>query len=293
MKKCVHCNGENGDSVKFCEHCGKPMEIAVAAFYCPACKEEIMDPIKFCPHCGAELGNIVPAELRGTWICRGVDSGEAFDTTRILTVNQMQTNFSDGRVWIGIVKKFRAEKNPMASNAEEYPYGWEVTFSVTAVEGKTDIKVGKDVVSGFYLNAAKNAFAYYCNNPKYIFVKQEGEGIVPAELRGTWIRRGVDSGRAFDSTFTITADQRRCNHSDGRGQMEVVKSVKAAKNPSAFKAGEYPSGWRIFCSVTAVEGKTHLEVGKTYFTALYLNAAKNAFTQAGDDFKDIWVKQGG
>jgi elongation factor Tu len=26
MKKCVHCGGENGDSVKFCEDCGKPME---------------------------------------------------------------------------------------------------------------------------------------------------------------------------------------------------------------------------------------------------------------------------
>jgi hypothetical protein len=28
MKKCVHCGGENGNSVKFCEHCGKLMENA-------------------------------------------------------------------------------------------------------------------------------------------------------------------------------------------------------------------------------------------------------------------------
>jgi hypothetical protein len=266
------------------------MEIAIAGFYCPACKEEILDPIRFCPHCGTKL-EIFPVELRGTWICRGADSGNTFDTTRIITVNQMQTNFSDSRVWIGTVKKFKAEKNPMSVTAEKYPSGWEVTFSVTAEKGDSDMEIGENWVSGFYLDAAKNAFVYDDNNPKYIFVKQDADVVVPVELRGTWIRRGADSGLAFDSTNITTIDQLQFNYSDGRAWIGTVKRVCPAKNPFAFKAGEYPSGWRITVSITAVEGACDLKVGQTCLFSHYLNATKNAYTQRTDDFKDIWIKQ--
>jgi hypothetical protein len=173
MKTCIHCGAENGDSVKFCEHCEKPMEIAIAAFYCPNCKREIAEPMKFCPYCGTKLENVVPAELRGTWLRRGVDSGQAFDTTVIFTVDHVQLIYSNGRVWIGVVKSISAAENPSALKTGEYPSGWTCSYSVTAAGDDTGMEVGKIYYFDYYLNAAKNALTQHNDDPKDIWIKQE------------------------------------------------------------------------------------------------------------------------
>jgi hypothetical protein len=114
---------------------------------------------------------------------------------------------------------------------------------------------------------------------------------LPAELIGTWVRKGADSGRAFDTTQILTANKMELKYSDGRSVTATVKSVKAANNPIAAKAGEYPSGWIITYSVTAVEGNAPVNVGGNWVLPFYLNAAKKAYVQKNDDLKDIWVKQ--
>jgi hypothetical protein len=194
----------------------------------------------------------------------------------------MQTNFSDGRVWIGIAKKI---------GFSFWAGDCQVTFSVTAARGYDDMKVGDEVVQSFPLNDEKNKFSQVNANFKNIYIKQEADIVIPAELRGTWLRRGVDSGWSFDLTRIVTVNQMQTNHSDGSVWIGVVKSVRTAKNPSPFKAGEYPSGWIITFSVTAVEGWDDIKVGQEYVRGFYLNATKNAFTQDNNDFKDIFVKQ--
>jgi hypothetical protein len=149
------------------------MEIAIAAYNCPGCKKEIADPIKFCPYCGTKLENVVPAELRGTWLRRGVDSGKAFDTTVIFTVDRIQFTYSDGRVQIHIVKSVSAEKNPRAAKNGEYPSGWKIIWSVAKVRGETHLKMGTDYSTGYYLNAAKNAMTQNIDDPKDVWIKQE------------------------------------------------------------------------------------------------------------------------
>lgn len=110
---------------------------------------------------------------------------------------------------------------------------------------------------------------------------------IPAELRGTWVRTAATSGRAFDTTLTITANGMTFTYSDNR-QAETfsLQSVEAISNTSEYpafnRAQEFPSGWRL----------TGQENGREMNYAYFLNAAKNRFTQSGtDDARDIWVKQ--
>jgi predicted RNA-binding Zn-ribbon protein involved in translation (DUF1610 family) len=272
----MYCGTGNGD-VKFCENCGKPLEIAITAFSCPNCKEEIAYPLLYCPHCGAELKRVIPAFLRGTWICRGADSGK-YDITRILTVDQMQTNFSDGRGWTGSVEEI---------NFSFWAGDPKITVRVTEERGDFNIKAGSVFVQSLPLNNERNKFTWGNN----VYIKQDADVVVPEELRGTWLRRGADSGLAFDMTRIITVNQMQTTCSDGHAWTGIIKSVHAARNPFAFIAGEYPSGWKITYSVTAAEGYDDIKVGQEQKHSFYLNAAKNAFTQHNDDFKHIFVKQ--
>ena len=112
-------------------------------------------------------------------------------------------------------------------------------------------------------------------------------GTIPAELQGTWVRTAAISGRAFDTTLTITASGMTFTYSDNRpAEVFTATSVEAISNTSEYeafnKAQEFPSGWLV----------TGTENGKEMNYGYFLNAAKNRFTQSGtDNVKDIWVKQ--
>jgi hypothetical protein len=119
------------------------------------------------------------------------------------------------------------------------------------------------------------------------------KAILPEELRGTWVRKGADSGRDFDSTLIATANQLHWTSSDGRSRIESIFNVDTwtndpndPDNKAANRAAEYPAGWLI--EFTALEGEDPaITVGEDYNNILFLNAAKDRFTQYGGDVKDI------
>jgi hypothetical protein len=188
----------------------------------------------------------------------------------------MQTFFSDGRVWIGSAKKGEI---PVFSD------NWCITFSVTAAKGYDNMKVGEESVHTFSRNDERNGFTQGSN----VFVKQDADIVIPTELRGTWLRRGADSETDFDLTRILTVNQMETNHSGGLAWTGIARHVAAARNPNPFMAGEYPSGWNITYSVTAVKDYNGIKEGEKNVRGFYLNAEKNAFTHGG--LKDIWIKQ--
>jgi len=119
---------------------------------------------------------------------------------------------------------------------------------------------------------------------------QETRTTIPDELRGTWVRTGATSGRAFDTTLTITADRMVFTYSDGRpAEMfsfelaeRIVNVASTPGNHATNRAQEFPAGWRLF----------GIEDGRDFVYGFFLNAANNRFTQAGTaDTRDIWVRR--
>jgi hypothetical protein len=117
-----------------------------------------------------------------------------------------------------------------------------------------------------------------------------GSDTVPKEIQGTWVRKGADSGRDFDSTMINTADKVEWQYSDGRSFMAAMNNVTAETNFNADTKGEYPSGWRISYTVTESNDSSS-EVGERYNTFWCFNAKKNKCNQNGKDLIDIFVKQ--
>lgn len=119
-----------------------------------------------------------------------------------------------------------------------------------------------------------------------------------ADLQGTWVRTGADSGRDFDTTLVVTPDEMQWKYSDGREILYRITDVEPAANDpnnrfneAANKAADFPAGWAVSVEIVK-DTATPNNVGKTFRIPYYLNAAKNKLTQGGsDDLKDIWVKQ--
>ena len=59
--KCISCNKEINDNVKFCRHCGAPQsqESAYQTINCPKCGATTNATAKFCRSCGAQLSRII------------------------------------------------------------------------------------------------------------------------------------------------------------------------------------------------------------------------------------------
>lgn len=68
--RCLHCETENPDSVKFCKSCGTSLVVPVTAAAtstagcsCPACQHENLPSAKFCAKCGSKLNAATAAPV--------------------------------------------------------------------------------------------------------------------------------------------------------------------------------------------------------------------------------------
>jgi hypothetical protein len=116
-----------------------------------------------------------------------------------------------------------------------------------------------------------------------------GSDTVPEAMLGTWVRKGADSGRDFDTTTILTAVKIETKYSDGRTMTWAINKITAETNFKADTKAEYPFGWNIRYTVTE-SSHPNFAVGKNYNTDYFFNAVKNKFDQFGD-VGEIFVKQ--
>ena len=57
-KKCTQCQNPILSDVKFCGHCGQPLNVTIPKKECMICKEHIDEQMQFCPCCGVDQGGI-------------------------------------------------------------------------------------------------------------------------------------------------------------------------------------------------------------------------------------------
>jgi hypothetical protein len=107
---------------------------------------------------------------------------------------------------------------------------------------------------------------------------------IPLELQGTWSTGQI--------TVMLSANQLSIVYANGNSIMGTVINVTRENNPNATTKTEYPSGWAILTTVTAVNNKGLFPInvgGKAGFK-FYLNASKNKLV-ASDDIESIFTKQ--
>ncbi|MDR1389388.1 MAG: hypothetical protein LBJ31_05370 [Treponema sp.] len=121
-----------------------------------------------------------PEELLGTWVRTGAASKRAFDSTLIITADQLQWKYSDGRSAMAAITGSRAVANDsgMSENkavkkaAAEYPSGWSLNNTTTEAEGDVPWEVGGTWANRFFLNAGKDKLTQGGGDLTDIWVKQ-------------------------------------------------------------------------------------------------------------------------